>query len=186
MLGRNNPPSRQVGLIFTAVDSNDVLSQLGAGRYRITRLDAVTHQPDAPTPSSVDLDIISVQAALQSMIGPEVPVGNAVFMHVTGADNYQGDRTSTAPFGVRIAGLPGGRTRFAGTLYATRQDDEAIEALVQSAGQEFYSAERMYLTRFAPDVRPGQTFTAEQRRWTITAIRRVARRHLLVAADSIT
>ena len=39
-------------------------------------------------------------------------------------------------------------------------------------------------TQFFP--RPGQTFSAENRRWTITALRRVARRHLLVAADSIT
>ena len=184
--GRNRPPGRQVGLVLTSVDSAGVLAQYGAGQYRLTRLDAATFLPDSPTASTVDVQIVSVQAAPQATVGLNLDLGDVVILNVADFENRLGNTESTAPFALRIAGIATGRTRFAGTLYAARQDDETVQALIQASGQLAYSAERLYATRFVEDLRTGQTFTAENRRWTVVEIRRVARRHWLIAADSIT
>lgn len=53
-------------------------------------------------------------------------------------------------------------------LYAARQDDETVQALIQASRQFAYSVKRLYATRFVADLR--QTFTAEGRRWTIVEI----------------
>ena len=49
--------------MLTSVDSAGALVQYGAGQYRLMRLDAVPFLPDAPTASTVDIQIVSVQAA---------------------------------------------------------------------------------------------------------------------------
>ena len=185
LLGRNRPPARQVGLVLTSVDSAGVLAQFGAGQYRVTRLDAATFLPDSPVASTVDLNIVSVQAAPAATVGLNLDLGDAVMLNVATWENALGDRESTAPFALRITGLATGRTRYEGTLFAARQDSETVQALIQASGQLAYSAERLYLTRYVEDLRPGQSFTAEGRRWTVVELRRVARRHLLISADSL-
>lgn len=109
-----------------------------------------------------------------------------MILNVANYENVLGDTESTVPCALRLTGLTTGRTRFAGTLYAARQDDETVQALIQASGQLAYRAERLYATRYVEDLRTGQTFTAENRRWTVVELRRVARHHLLIAADSIT
>ena len=113
-------------------------------------------------------------------------LGDIVILNVATCENMRGDTESTAPFALRLTGLTTGRTRFAGALYAARQDDETVQALIQASGQLAYSAERLYATRYVEDLRTGQMFTADNRRGTVVEIRRVARHHLLIAADSIT
>lgn len=62
--------------------------------------------------------------------GLNLDLGDAVILKLASYENMQGDTESTAPFALRIAGLSTGRTRFAGTLYAARQDDETVQALI--------------------------------------------------------
>lgn len=61
---------------------------------------------------------------------------DAVILNLATYGNVLGDTESTVPFGLRVTGLSTGRTRFAGTLYAARQDDETVQA----SGQLAYSA----------------------------------------------
>lgn len=45
---------------LTGTDSAGLIEQYRTGKYQLTRLDATTCLPDNPTPSSVDLNIVSV------------------------------------------------------------------------------------------------------------------------------
>lgn len=120
---------------LTGTDSAGLIEQYGTGKYRLTRLDATTFLPGNPTPSSVDLNIVSVQAALAATVGLNLDLEDAVTLNLATYGNMLGDTESTVPFGLRVTGLSTGRTRFAGTLYAARQDDETVQA----SGQLAYS-----------------------------------------------
>lgn len=184
ILGRHNPPAVQAAVVLTIEDSAGALAQYGPGKYRLTRLnDAAPYAPDNPA-SSVDLNIISVQTAPGALVGPDLELGAAVVLNVGSYENIQGPVTSTDGFALRVMALASRRAAFTGTLYAARQDDETVQSFIAASGQLAYSAERLYLTRYAADVRPAQTFRAENRLWTVSEIRRVARRHMLIAADA--
>ena len=180
LLRNQNPPTTQIFVALTRVDSEGREADYVSGRYRLTRLDATTYAPDSPTAARLDMAIISVETAP----GIFADVEGVQILLMGSYENLEGpDPAHAGAFALQVTPLATPGTRYAGTLYASRQDADSVQSLIQAAGQLAYSAERLYLTRYEGTVQVGQIFRAEGRLFTLSELRRVARRYMLLAAD---
>lgn len=185
LLRNQNPPTTQVAVLLTQTDSDGRTADYTSGTYRITRLDATTFQPAAPVPASLDMAIISVDAATGIYLDATANVEGAQMLYMYEYSNLQGPAATDANFALQVTPIMLNDGRFRGTLYASRQDQETLDSLIAASGQLAYSAERLYLTRYEASLRSAQSFVAEGRRWSVNEIRRVGRRYMLLAADAL-